>query len=224
VTAAAGEVARVGAGVDRADRHREAHPVDGRDVPIPQGVDEWDAPVDVEQQLVGCGDRLGAHVVLADPGEPVGRQRRDAGVGDFGQADVARVGEQHRADADVQVLGAGEAFAEMGERVGKPGPAANLQQHLGERDAGREHRGGGRAQPAQLLGLSESFELCQVGPIGAGELGDLQGDVLGQALGGLSVGAVELGAEPVERLLRIGLEAQPGADLGPRGRPRGTAE
>jgi hypothetical protein len=128
-------------------------------VPVAENSDERDAPVDVEQQLVGCGDRLGAHVVLADPGESGGRQRRDAGVGDFGQADVARLGEQHRADADVQILGAGEAFAEMSERVGKPGPAANLQQHLGERDAGREHRGGGRAQPAQRLELSESFEL-----------------------------------------------------------------
>jgi hypothetical protein len=32
--AAAGEVARVRTGVDRADRHAEAHPVDGGDVPV----------------------------------------------------------------------------------------------------------------------------------------------------------------------------------------------
>ena len=159
IPAAAGEVARVGTSVDRADRHPEAHPVDGGDVPVAQGLDERDAPVDVEQQLVGGGDRLGADVVLADPGEPVWRQRGDAGVGDLGQADVARLGEQDGADADVEVLGAGEAFAEMRERVGEPGPAADLQQHLGERDAGREHRGGGRAQRAQLLGLVERLEL-----------------------------------------------------------------
>jgi hypothetical protein len=47
----------------------------------------------------------------------------------------------------------------MGERVGKPHPAADLEQDFGERDAGREHRGGRRAQCAQLLGLVERFEL-----------------------------------------------------------------
>jgi hypothetical protein len=205
----------LGPGVDRADRHAEAHPVDGRDVPVAEGLDERHAPVDVEQPLVGGGDRLGAHVVLADPRQPVGRQRRDAGVGDLGEADVARFGQQYRADADGQILGAGEAFAEVGKRIGKPGPAAHLQQHLGERDACGEHAGCGRAQRAELLGLLQRLETCHVGAVRAGELGDLQRDVLGQALGGLPVGAVELDADPLERLPRIGLKIEPGADVPP---------
>ena len=57
-------------------------------------------------------------------------ERWDAGLRDVGQADVARLGQQHRADTDVQVLGAGAAFAEVGERVGEAGPGADLQEHL----------------------------------------------------------------------------------------------
>jgi hypothetical protein len=112
----------------------------------------------------------------------------------------------------------------VGKRVGKPGPAAHLQQHLGERDACGEHAGCGRAQRAELLGLLQRLETCQVGAVCAGELGDLQRDVLGQALGGLPVGAVELDADPLERLPRIGLKIEPGADVHPRGRPSGPAE
>ena len=58
----------------------------------------------------------------------------------------------------------------------------------------------------------------------AGDLRDLQGDVLWQALGGLLVGAVKLAGEPLERLLRLGVEVKAGADLGLRGGPRGAAQ
>jgi len=45
-TAAASEVPRVGSGVDRGDRDLEAHPIDGRDVPVAEALDEWDGLVD----------------------------------------------------------------------------------------------------------------------------------------------------------------------------------
>jgi hypothetical protein len=53
----------------------------------------------------------------------------------------------------VQVLGAGAAFAEVGEGVGEVGPAADFQEHFGERDTIGQHPGGGRAERGQLLGL-----------------------------------------------------------------------
>src|SRR4051812_4251154 len=54
--------------------------------------------------------------------------------------------------------------------------------------------------------------------------GDLQGNVLGQPLDRLPVGAVELAAEPIERLPWVGLEVQAGADLRSRGPPRRAAQ
>ncbi len=47
---------------------------------------------------------------------------------DVGEADVAGLGEQYGADADVQVLDAGAAFAEVRERVREMRPAADLEQ------------------------------------------------------------------------------------------------
>ncbi|MDQ6805021.1 MAG: hypothetical protein M3065_08615 [Actinomycetota bacterium] len=38
--------------------------------------------MDLEQQLIGGGDRLGAHIVLADPRQPRVGQRGDPGVRD----------------------------------------------------------------------------------------------------------------------------------------------
>jgi hypothetical protein len=137
------------------------------------------ASVEAEQVLVGGGDRLGAGVVLADPRQPVVRERREARLRDLAQADtggtliIARPGEQHRADADVQVLTAGAALAEVGERIGKPGPSTDLQQHFRERDAVREHVGDGRAQRAQPLRFVERLELAEVAAIGPGDLSDL---------------------------------------------------
>ena len=128
---------------------------------------------------------------------------------DLAQADVARLGEQHRADADVQVLGAGAAFAEVRERGGEAGPAADLQQHLGERDAGREHPVVDLAQPAQLFGLVQGLELAEVRTVDAGDRRDLKRDVLVEALGGLLVRAVQLGAEPLESVCRVGSEVRP---------------
>jgi hypothetical protein len=169
-------------------------------------------------------DRLGADVVLADPGKPVVGERRDAGLRNVSEADVARLGQQHRADADVQVLGAGAAFAEMSERVGESTPAADLQEHFGERDTIGQHPGGGFTERGQLFGLIERFELCEVGAVGARDLGDLQREVVVEPLGRLTVGAVELTGEQLERPLRRGLEAHAGADLRPRHGPRGSLE
>jgi hypothetical protein len=82
----------------------------------------------------------------------------------------------------MQVLGAGAAFAEVGERVGEAGPAADFQEHFGERDA-------------------------------IGHLGDFEREVGVEAIGGLSVGAVQVSAELLERPLRCGVEVQADADL-----------
>jgi electron transfer flavoprotein alpha/beta subunit len=71
---------------------------------------------------------VSARTVLADPRKPRVRQRRDAGVRDVVQADVAGFGEQDGADADVQVLDAGAALAEVRERIGEGGPAADFEQ------------------------------------------------------------------------------------------------
>ena len=149
--------------------------------------------------------------------------RWDAGLRDLGQADVARLGEQHGADADARVLGACAA-AEVGERVGVVGPGADLQEHFGERDTIGQHRRGDRAEPCQLLGFIKRLELAEVGAVGAGDLGDVKRQVGLEALGGLPVGAVQLGAELIECPLWLRGEAQAGADLRPRCGPRGAAQ
>lgn len=76
------------------------------------------AGVDGQQQLVGGGDGLGANEFWLTHDSRLG-QRRAAGLRDLGQADVARLGEQRRADTRVEILGAGAALAEMCERIGK---------------------------------------------------------------------------------------------------------
>jgi hypothetical protein len=111
-----------------------------------------------------------------------------------------------------------------GERVGEAGPAADFQEHFGERDTIGQHPGGGRAEDGQLFGLIESLEFAEVGSVVAGDLGHLECEVVVEALGGLSVGAVQLSAELLERSLWRGVEAQPGADLRPRCVPCGSLE
>jgi hypothetical protein len=49
---------------------------------------------------------------------------------DVGEADVAGLGEQDGADADVQVLDASAAFAEVRERIREACPVADLEQDL----------------------------------------------------------------------------------------------
>ncbi|MGO9901627.1 MAG: hypothetical protein ACLP0J_18515 [Solirubrobacteraceae bacterium] len=112
----------------------------------------------------------------------------------------------------------------MGERVGETGPAADLQEHFGERDTIGQHPCRGRAEGGQPFGLIECFEFAEVGSVVAGDLGDLEREVGVEALGGLSVGAVQLSAELLERALRRGVEAQAGADLRPCRGPCGSLE
>jgi len=73
-------------------------------------------------------------------------------------------------------------------------------------------------------GLIECLELAEVGPVVAGDLGDLERENGVEALGGLPVRAVQLSAELLKRSLRRGVEAQTGADLRPRRCPRGSLE
>jgi hypothetical protein len=206
------------------ERTAEAHPVDGGDVPLAEGPYQRDLPVDVKQPLVGGGDRLGANVVLLDPRESVVVQRRDAGVRDLAQGDVARFGEQDRAHADVKVRGPGAALAEMREALGEAGPRADLEQHLGERHPRREHPVDDLAQPAEVVGLLQGVELAEIGAVGPGDRGDRQRGVLVKARCCLPVGAVELFAELLERACRVDRKVQPGADPGSGGRPCRAAE
>jgi len=98
--AAAGvEVARVGAGVDRADGDAEAHPVDRRDMSVAERCDERDLRVHLEQEVVGGGDRLGAHVVLADP-----RKARYVNAGTPGCATSCKLMLQASASRTAQML------------------------------------------------------------------------------------------------------------------------
>jgi len=51
-------------------------------------------------------------------------------VGDRGQADVARLGDQQRGHADRQAVHPGAPLADVGVFVQEPGPAVDLQQQV----------------------------------------------------------------------------------------------
>jgi MinD-like ATPase involved in chromosome partitioning or flagellar assembly len=79
-------------------------------------------------------------------------------------------------------------------------------------------------QLALTLGFVKRFELAEVGSVGAGDLGDVKRQVVVEALGGLPVGAIELGAELLECPLWLRVKAQARADLWTRRLPRGSVE
>src|SRR5271157_4199231 len=54
-------------------------------------------------RAVGADQGLGPDVVLLDPGQPAARQRRGIRTDQRFQADVARLGQQHGAQADREV-------------------------------------------------------------------------------------------------------------------------
>ena len=105
--AAGAEVLAVGAGVDGADRDDEPQAVGRGDLAAAPGLRQRDLGLGVDQPGVGAGQGLGPDVVLLDPGQPAAGQGRDVGADQRLQPDVARLGQQHRAEADVEVGHAG---------------------------------------------------------------------------------------------------------------------
>ena len=143
---------------------------------------------------------------------------------DVGEADVAGLGEHHCADADVEILHAGAAFAEVCERVREVRPAADLEQDLRERDAIGQQRVDVDAQLAELGRLVKGLQRAEVGAVHAADRLNLNGHVGIQTWGRLAVGAIELGAEAIEGVRGVRVVVQARADLGPGRLPRRAAE
>jgi hypothetical protein len=134
---AGSEVAGVGSGVQGADGDDEAQAVGGGDLAAAPGLGERDVDLGVDEPGGGGGDRVAADVVLVGPGQPGPAERRVAGLHDRFEADVAGLGDQDRADAHAEVLGAGSAFGHVGELGQEPGPSGDFEQHVGQVDAGQ---------------------------------------------------------------------------------------
>lgn len=163
--AAAGpEVAGVGSGVQGPDRDDEPQAVGGRDVAAAPGLGERDLALRLDHPAGRGGDGVAAQVVLVDPGQPAAGQRGVAGLDDWFQADVAGLGDQDCADADVEVLGAGRAFGHVGELGEEAGPAGDLEEHVGQVDPGQQV-GDGRTQREQGRRLVQSVERGQDEPV-----------------------------------------------------------
>ena len=125
---AGAEVAGVGAGVQGADGDDEAQPVSGGNFPAAPGVGQLDVGLGVDEPGVGCGEGVGAQVVLLHPGQSGAGERGPDGLDERFKADVAGFGDQHRTDREVQIFGAAGAFGDVGELDGEPCPVGGLQQ------------------------------------------------------------------------------------------------
>ena len=125
------EVARVRAGVDRADRDDEAHPVYRGDQPAAPRLGQLDAGLRLDEDLVRGGVSVRAQVVLIDMGEAGPAQRGTAVVDDRSEANVERVRAQRRRHRDVQVGQAGGAAGCRAKRVQEARlPAQHVQDQL----------------------------------------------------------------------------------------------
>jgi len=78
--------------------------------------------------LGGIRHHVGAHVVLLGPAKPVAGQSLVVVANQVLQANVAGLGQEHRADADRQILDTGLRLADMGEAVRKSGALVDLQE------------------------------------------------------------------------------------------------
>ena len=102
--AAGAEVLAVGAGVEGADRDDEPQAVGRGDLPAAPGLRQRDLrPGQSTSRALALDQGLGADVVLLDPGQSAAGQGRDVGADQRLQADVARLGQEHRAQADVEI-------------------------------------------------------------------------------------------------------------------------
>ena len=103
IAAAGAEVLAVGAGVEGADRDDEPQAVGRGDFPAAPRLRQRDLGLGVDQPGVGADQGLGPDVVLLDPGQSAAGQGGDVGADQRLQADVARLGQEHGAEADVEI-------------------------------------------------------------------------------------------------------------------------
>ena len=204
------EVARVRPGMDRANRHHEAQPVGGRHVAAAPGLGERDAVLGGDQRGVGAGQRFGPDVVLPHPAQSrpaqCGRVEPDQRL----EPRIARLGQQHGADAGGDVAGPCAALAGMGEPVGKTGAGLHLKQQLGQIYPwqARGDRGLERDQAGRFLEFVEGGQ-DQLGAV------HMHGRVLGQVGRGAPVGCIQALGKPRDLGPRIGRESEGAADRRP---------
>jgi hypothetical protein len=89
-------------------RHHEVHPVGGGNQAAVPGSGDFDLGLSVDQQAGDIPDALSPEVTLVGADKAAEAERLDARSGDLSERDVARFGQQHRGEADVEVLGAWE--------------------------------------------------------------------------------------------------------------------
>ena len=159
-------------------------------------------------------DGLGADVILLDPGEPASGQRRDVGADQGLQADVARLGQEHRAEAQVEVVDPGIALADVAEFAGELGPGQDFQEDLGQVHPGQP-RGHVPAEIDQADGLVQLVQRGERQDVASARPLDRHGGVGRQVFRGPPVGFVELLAEPLQFRSRRGRPPQGPADARP---------
>ena len=96
------------------------------DLAAAPGLSQGDLGLVVDQPGVGLGDGLGPDVILLDPGQPASGQRRDIRADQGLQADVARLGQEYRAEAQVEVADPCVTLADVAEFAGEVGPGQDL--------------------------------------------------------------------------------------------------
>jgi len=195
VTPATGpEVARVGPGVQGADGDDEAQPISGGDLSAAPGTGQSDVGLGVDEAGVGRGEGVGAQVVLLHPGQSGAGERGTAGLDEWFETDVAGLGDEYRADRQVQVLGPAGSFGDVSELDGEPRPVGDLQHQVGQVDA-RQQRSNLLAQGEQAGWFVEAVQRGEHRPVPAVDGLHSHGGVLGKSGGDRPVGGVEFAGQ-----------------------------
>jgi hypothetical protein len=105
-------------------------------------------------------------VVLLDPGEPAAGQCGNIGSNQRLQPDVAGFGQEHRAQAQVEIGDPGVALADVAELAGEVGPGLDLQEDLGQVHPGQS-QGHVATQLDQAGGLVELVQWGELQDIAA---------------------------------------------------------
>ena len=156
---------------------------------------------------VGPRQRLGPKVVLRHPPEAAPPQGGHVLAHHGLEADVARLGDEHGADAGDQVFRPRARLAHVGELLREPRPAGHLENHLGEVGLGQQ----GTHGPTELdeAGrLVEAVEGRELQSRLAVLLHNRHGRIVGQARRRAPVGSVELVGQCPELDARIGRAAE----------------
>ena len=128
------------------------------------------------------------------------------------QADVARLGDKHGADAHREILESALACGEVGELVAEPGPGGHVEEKVGQL-----HQREGARQTAperdEAGGLGHPVEGMEMCPMAAGMLVDGQRPVRRCVLGGPPPRQVQLGRQRGQLHVGFGLVVQHRAHL-----------